>query len=128
MGYKVDKQVLISFSAEQKITHLVRQNWPSGSKFFKLVALPEGIFSFFLVPHIMLDNAAGEVIGEEFTFIIAGPDIQVEDTDEPLDVVTVYTEVSEAELKEMKLPADYQMVSIFPFFLRKEKKSSLIAL
>lgn len=128
MGYKVDKQILIEFSPNQKITHRIVQNWPSGSKFLKLVALPDGIFSFFLVPTTMLDNAQGELIGEEFVFIIASADIMIEETDQFLDIVDVITEVSPEELKKMNLPSDYQMVSIFPFFLRKEKKSSLISL
>lgn len=123
---KVDKQMLIKFGDDQEVKYMFKQNWPQGSKFLKLVALPMGIFAYFLVPDTLLENADGTLMSEEYTFIVAGPEISPDANDEFIDIVSVITEVPEEELKASKLPSDYQAVIIFPIFMRKERKSMII--
>lgn len=115
---KVDKQLLVPFSKE-KPSYEFYQNWPKGSKFLKLVTLPEGIFSFFLVPELLLTDSAGSLESEQFHFIIGGPAMPVNEDDVFIDIASVFTELSPEELKKQGLPVDYQAVVVFPIFMRK---------
>lgn len=117
---KVDKQVLIPFGTDPKRKYV--QNWPKGSKFLKVVALQEGIYTFFLVPDTptLIVDSAGTIDSDEFEFIVAGPHAEARMTDEFIDVLTVYTEMNTESLREQGLPADYQAVIIFPIFMRKD--------
>ena len=114
---KIDKAILVRFGDEPRGQYI--QNWPKGSKFLKLVTLPEGIYTIFLVPNILAVDSTGAIESEQFIFTIAVDGKEVSSEDEFLDVVTVYTEMTPESLKEKGLPSDYQAVILFPIFLKK---------
>jgi hypothetical protein len=115
---KIDKQVLIKFGPKEP-DYEITQAWPKGSKFLKLVEAPEGIYTFFEVPNVMSVDKEGILESEEWVFAIIRPNSQTQDNDEFLDILSVYTEVPPAQLKEEGLPSDYQAVVIFTVYLRK---------
>ena len=114
---KIDKGELVKFGSEPKEQYT--QYWPKGSKFLKLVTLPEGIYTVFLVPSVLAVDSAGNIESEPFTFMIAVEGRDPSPEDEFLDVVTVYTEMTPESLREKGLPSDYQAVILFPIFLKK---------
>lgn len=115
---KIDQQILIPFGHKEP-KKVVTQHWPTGSKFLKLIVGPEGIHTYFEVPNIMAVDKDGNLESEEWIFAIIKGGDNTEDGDEFIDILTVYTEVPPAQLKEQGLPSDYQAVVIFPFYLRK---------
>lgn len=117
---KVDKQILIPFGTEPKAKYV--QNWPKGSKFLKAVVLQQGVFTFFLVPDAptLIVDSSGTLDSDEFEFIVAVPDVKLQESDKFIDILTVYTEVAPESLREQNLPSDYQAVIVFPLFMRKD--------
>jgi hypothetical protein len=120
---KIDKQLLIKFGPKEP-DPVITQAWPVGSKFLKLVLGPEGIYTFFEVPEMLSVGKEGSLDGEEWVFAVIKPGTGTQSGDEFLDIITAYTEVPPAQLKEQGLPSDFQTVVVFTFYLRK--KPSLI--
>lgn len=114
---KIDKSLLVRFGPEPKDEYI--QSWPKGSKFLKLITLPEGIYTLFSVPSVMSVDAGGALESEDFTFVIVKPGQEVPNNCEFLDVVSVFSEMTPESLKEQGLPSDYQAVILFPFYIKQ---------
>lgn len=114
---KIDKALLVRFGTEPVAEYT--QNWPVGSKFLKLVTLPEGIYTVFSVPNVMQVDKGGTIESELFTFVIVKPGEESSHNLEFLDVLSVFTEMTPESLKEQGLPSDYQAVILFPIFMKK---------
>jgi hypothetical protein len=120
---KVDKQILIKFGPQEP-SYLITQAWPKDSRFLKLVLGPEGIYTYFEVPEIMvLEEDGVNLQSENWNFVVVKPGTSVQEEDEFLDIITAYSEVPPAQLKEQGLPSDYQAVVVFTFYLRNRPSS-----
>lgn len=119
---KIDKQILIDFKDREPQSEVL-QFWPKGSKFRKIVAAPEGVFTFFEVPEIMSVDKGGQLESEDWNFIIVFPGASTKDGDEFIDILSIYSEVPPAQLKEQGLPSDYQAVVVFTIYLRNRPSS-----
>lgn len=106
---KVERQLLIPFG-DQEPQYEITQMWPIGSKFLKLVTLPEGVYAFFAVPDIVSVNKDPHI------FVIAGPNQVIQSDYEFVDIVSVFTEVDESRVPEGQDKADFQAVVVFPIF------------
>lgn len=122
---KIDKQILIKFGKDMP-EKVITQHWPKGSKFLKLIPQPEGIFAYFEVPNVMSVGNEGILDSESWDFAIIIPGDNTQENDEFIDLISVFTEVPPAQLKEDGLPSDYQATIVFTIYFRK--KPSLIKL
>lgn len=114
----IDKQILLSFKDKEPKEEVI-QTWPKGSRFRKLILQPEGIYTYFEVPNVMSVDKEGLLESEEWKFAIIFPGASTQDGDDFIDILTAYSEVPPAQLKEEGLPSDYQAVVIFTVYLRK---------
>lgn len=115
---KIDKQILIKFGPKEPPSQIT-QHWPKGSKFLKLIMAPEGIYTYFEVPNVMVVGESGALEGEEWMFTVVFPGSSTLEGDQFLDILTAYSEVPPEQLKEAGLPSDYQAVVVFTIYLHK---------
>jgi hypothetical protein len=118
----IDKQVLVPFSPHVKPKFVVEQFLPKGAKFLKVALLPDGIYAFYGVPTILPTDADGNIQGETFTFALYVPnESPIYDTDEFIDIITAFSELTPEECKERNVPVGHQVAVIYSIFLRSKQ-------
>lgn len=107
---KFEKKLLIPFTGKAPERE-VNQKWPVGSEFLKLLTLPHGIYSCFLVPQ------KENLLTRDYTFIVDFDNIDSE-KDTFVDAITTLITLPKEEGKEGEQNVPRQSVVIFPIFRR----------